>query len=189
MPVVDVVNLKGKKVGPGRAGRRGIWRQGEPEPAARSRAGIWPGCARARTRPKDKSEVRRRPQALEAEGHGPRARRLDSVVALAPWRHGARTAAARLCYRAAEENVARRVALGAVRQAGEREIDGSGWLAARIAQDEGVSRRRLASWMAIRERYCWSTTAKSQSGTCQPQSRRREAGRAGCAAALRSAAA
>ena len=69
---------------------------------------------------------RRGPQAVAAEGHWPRARRLDSFAALAPWRHGPRTEAARLQLRVAEENAARRAALGAVGEARGTEVDRRG---------------------------------------------------------------
>src|SRR5260370_36802099 len=84
---------------------------------------------------------RRGPQALEAEGQGPRARRLDSLAALAPWRHGPRTEAARLQLRAAEEDAAGRAALGALGKTGGAKADGRGRLEARNAQDQGAAGR------------------------------------------------
>src|SRR5213595_4258321 len=65
-------------------------------------------------------------EAVAAEGHGPRARRLDPLAALASWRHGARAGAARLQLRAAEENVARRAALRALRKTGGAKADHCG---------------------------------------------------------------
>ncbi len=47
-----------------------------------------------------------RQEALEAEGHRPRARRFGSLAALAPRRHGARTGAARLQLQAAAQDAA-----------------------------------------------------------------------------------
>src|SRR5205823_1434216 len=94
------------------------------------RAGSTFSFARRKARSK-----RRGPQAVAAEGHGPRARRLDPLAALASWRHGARAGAARLQLRAAEENVARRAALRALRKTGGAKADHCGGLGARFAQD------------------------------------------------------
>ena len=57
-------------------------------------------------------------KALEAEGHGPRARRIDSQFDLAQGRHGARAGAAQLRLRAAAQDGSGRAALGAFGQAG-----------------------------------------------------------------------
>src|SRR6267154_4307925 len=88
---------------------------------------------------KDRSQ-RRGPQALEAEGHRPRARGLDPLASLAPWRHGPWTEAARLQLRTAEENASRRAALGALGKISGAEADCRGCVDARNAQDEGVAR-------------------------------------------------
>src|SRR5260370_21019732 len=83
----------------------------------------------------------RGPQALEADRQGPRACGLDSFAPLASWRHGPRTKAARLQLRAAEEDVAGRVALGALGKIGGAKADGRGRLDARNAQDQGAAGR------------------------------------------------
>src|ERR1700758_5397087 len=106
------------------ARRRGVWREGESAPAARSFALVSARFARGHAQDQGQERSQRRgPQALAAEGHGPRACRLDSLAALAPWRHGAWTEAARLQLRAAEEDVAGRAALGAFGEARGAETD------------------------------------------------------------------
>ena len=54
------------------------------------------------------THLRRRPQAVAAEGHGTRARRIDAIAAMASRRNDLRPAAARLFVQDAEKGVARR---------------------------------------------------------------------------------
>ena len=56
-----------------------------------------------------------RPQAVEAEGHRPRARRQCPQPAVAPWRHGVRASAAQLRLPSAAQGEARRDRRGARR--------------------------------------------------------------------------
>src|SRR6202044_850355 len=83
---------------------------------------------------------RRWPQVVAAKGYRPRARWLDSVAFVAPWRHGSRTEAPRLQLRIAEENVARRAALGLVGKARRTETDRCRCSPARNAQEQGFAR-------------------------------------------------
>src|SRR5216684_2208805 len=87
---------------------------------------------------KERSQ-RRGPQALEAEGHRPRACGLDPIASLAPRRHGPWTEAARLQLCTAEENASGRAALGALGKISGAEADCRGWVDARNAQDEGAA--------------------------------------------------
>ena len=106
--------------------------------------------------------------------------RVGSIrqLALAQGRHGARPGAAQLRLRAAAEDGSGRAALGAFGEAGRREADGGGWLAAGVAQDQAVPRRRSRSSTARRKTILLvELRGEPQSGTRQPQSRRREAGR------------
>ena len=185
MPVVDVINLEGKKVGQLDLADDVFWRQGQPAPAARSCALVSGGSARGNAQDEGQERSQRRgPQALEAEGHGPRARRLHSFAALAPWRHGSWTGAAQLRLRAAEKDVAGRAALGPVREAGRREIDGGGSLGARVAQDQGVPACSCEAGWRNKNDFAGGSGRQSQSRTRQPQPRGRDAGRAGRPAAL-----
>src|SRR5262249_8393282 len=95
----------------------------------------WASPRHAQSERKEQSQ-RCWPQALEAEGHGPRAYRLDPIAFVAPQRHRPRTASARLQLRAAEESAAWGAAFGSFRKTHRRKADCCGWLAARIAQDE-----------------------------------------------------
>ena len=88
MPVVDVVNLEGKKVGAGRAGGRGIWREGESASAARSFALVSArDCARARTRPRTRAK-----SAAQAASSGSRRALAARVSARSVRRCGAMAA-------------------------------------------------------------------------------------------------
>src|SRR6266403_4653594 len=89
----------------GGAGGRDLWREGQSIPAARGFAVVLARTApgHAQGQGKERSE-RRGPQALEAEGHGPRACGLDSLASLASWRHSPWTEATRLQLRTAQEN-------------------------------------------------------------------------------------
>src|SRR5258708_20594308 len=99
----------------------------------------WAAQRDAQGQGKERSQ-RRGPQALEAEGHRPRARGLDPLASLAPWRHGPWTETARLQLRTAEENASRRAALGALGKISGAEADGRGCLDTRSAQDQGSAR-------------------------------------------------
>src|SRR5207245_6523272 len=118
---------------------------------------------------------RRGPQALEAKGYRPSARRVDSFAALASWRNGAWAQAARLQLCAAEEDVAGRVALGAIREARGTEIDRGRCLGAGDPQVESIAfDARQAKWREVR--VAGRLWRKSQPGVGQPQPRAREAG-------------
>ncbi len=114
MPVVDVKNLEGKKVGqsiwPTMCSRRKVNQHLLHETVRHHLAGQRAGTHKT----KDKSEVSGVGQkALEAEGHGPRAHRLDPFAALAPWRHGSWPGAAQ----ATTMRCRRKMILGALRSA------------------------------------------------------------------------
>ena len=77
--------------------------------------------------------LRFRQEAVEAEGHGPRARWLGAFASLAARRHGPRTAAAQLRLRVPAQEAAGRAALGAGFEAGRRQVD-----CRRFAGDQGA---------------------------------------------------
>src|SRR5712691_3792882 len=126
------------------------------------------------------------PQALEAEGHRPRACRLNPVAALAPWRHGPRTEAARLQLCAAEENGAGRAAFRALRETGGAETHGCGCMDSGYAQNQSAagSAGKVEPYEVV---VAGGPRREPQSGTCEPQPRRCHAGRPECPAALRRA--
>ena len=171
MAVVDIKNLEGKNVGQMDLARRRVRREGEPEPAARNGALVSGGAARGNAQDQGpRRSVRLGQKALEAEGHGPRARRLDSQLDLAQGRHGARPGAAQLRLPPAAQNGSGRAALGAFGQAGRRKADRGGRLAARVAQDEAVPRGARTAWTARRRPCCWwrsrrTATWNSPAGT------------------------
>ena len=78
------------------------------------RAGLRRERAKTKTAPRS---CRFGQEAVEAEGYRPRPYGFDPFAALAPWRHGPRTAAPRLCLQAARKDAAGRAALGAVGEA------------------------------------------------------------------------
>ena len=161
MPVVDVKNLEGKKVGQidladdvfAAKVNAHLLHEAVRHHLAGERAGTH--------KTKDKSEVSGSGKKLvEAEGHGPRARRLDPVAVVATRRHGARSSAAQLRLRAAEENDSGRAALGAIRESGGSEIDGGGRLEAGIAQDQSVPRDAGQAGSRDAKRACWWKAAR-----------------------------
>ena len=93
MATIDVVNLDGKKVGSfeladevfGAVNEDLLW-----EAVKHYRAGQHRGTHATKNK---KLVSRRRQEALEAEGNGPRACGLDPFATVAPRRHGPRTAA------------------------------------------------------------------------------------------------
>src|SRR5216683_4003626 len=145
----------------------------------------WAAQRDAQGQRKERSE-RRGPQALEAEGHRPGACGLDPLASLAPWRHGPWTEAARLQLRTAEENASRRAALGFIRKTGGAEADGRGCVDARNAQDEGAA-RCAGQAESHQVSFAGGSRRERQSGTREPQHRRRNAVRAEWFAALRRA--
>ena len=146
MPVVDVVNLDGKKVGQVELADAVFG--AEVNEHLLHEASRWYLSGSAPRHGQDQGQERsqrRRPQALAAEGHGPRARWLDSFASVAPWRHGSRTEAALVRIRVAEEDAARRAALGAVREARGAEADHHRCVVARHAQDQDACASRWTS--------------------------------------------
>src|SRR2546421_472413 len=171
----------------GGAGGRDFWRKSQPAPAARSFALALArsACRHAQSQGKERSQ-RRRPQALEAKGHGPRARRLDPVASLASWRHGSRTKATRLQLRAAEEDASRCAALGAFGKTGRAEADGCGCVEIGYAQDQGAS-GSAGKAEPYEVGVAGSPWREPQPGTGEPQRRRCHAGCAEWCAALQRA--
>src|SRR5260370_5076351 len=171
----------------GGVGGRDFWREGQPAPAARSFAVALARTAQrhAQGQGKERSE-RRGPQTLEAEGHRPRACGLDPLASLASWRHAAWTQAARLQLFVAKENVAGRAALGVVRKTCGAKADGRGCMDSGDAQDQGVA-RGAGQAEAHQVSFAGSSRRERQSGTREPQHRRRNALRAEWFAALRRA--
>ncbi len=113
MAVVDVRNLDGKKVGQVDLGRRRVCGARESARAARDGAALPRFAARGNAQDeREERSQRRGTQAVEAEGHRPRAYWLDSFAALAPRRHGSRTGAAQVWLR-----LPRKMFLGALRSA------------------------------------------------------------------------
>ena len=118
MPVVDVVNLEGKKVGQLDLAEAVFGVKVNQHLLHEASRWYLRGLRRGTHKTKDKSEVSGAGQALETERHWTRAGGLHSFAALAPWRHRARAAPQGLQLRVAEKNDSRRVAFRAVRQAG-----------------------------------------------------------------------
>jgi len=86
MPVVDVVNLDGKKVGQLELADAVFGAKVNPHLLHEASRWYLRGLRAGTHKTKDKSEVQRRgPQALETKGYRPSARRVDSFAALAPW--------------------------------------------------------------------------------------------------------
>ena len=161
MPVVDVVNLDGKKVGEVELADAVFGAKVNPH--LLHEASRWylerAPPRHAQGQGKERS-VRCRPQALEAEGHRPRACRFNPVAFVAPWRNGARTAPAQLQLCVAEKDAARRIALGAFGEAGGLEIDRGRWLATGIAQDP-VAGFDAGKVELHASRLCWCRTART----------------------------
>ena len=92
MATIDVLNLGGEKVGIVRPGRRSF-RRSQRRPALGSGEALPRRAACRNPRHQDpRSGERRGQEALEAEGHGPRACRVDPFATVAARRHGPRTA-------------------------------------------------------------------------------------------------
>ena len=146
MPVVDVVNLDGKKVGQVELADAIFGAKVNQHLLHEASRWYLRGLAprHAQDQGKERSQ-RRRPQALAAEGHGPRACRLDPFASVAPWRHGPRTKPRDYSYA-----LPKKMLLGALRSAlsaklAEQKLTVVDALAARNAQDQGVALRRSAS--------------------------------------------
>ena len=88
--------------------------------------------------------LRRQPEAVEAEGHRPRAAGLHPRAALAGWRHGLRTAAARLPHRDPAQGEAAGAALGAQR-AGARGRAARDRAVRVPAPEDGAARRTCST--------------------------------------------
>ena len=96
MATIDIHNLSGEKVGTldladeifGAVNEDLLWEAVKHYRAAAARGHACHQEPLAR--------LRIGQEAVEAEGHGPGAYRLDPVAAVAAWRHGARAAAAHL---------------------------------------------------------------------------------------------
>ena len=113
MANINVVNLGGKKVGEfeladevfaGEINDALLW-----ESVKHYRAALRQGTAATKNR---KLGLRRRQEALEAEGNRPRSRRLDPHPALAWWWYGSRTEAPQLRVRLPAEEADGRTPLG-----------------------------------------------------------------------------
>jgi large subunit ribosomal protein L4 len=112
MASIKVVNLGGKEVGTfeldeifaGEVNEALLW-----ESVKHYRASLRQGTAATKNR---KSGFGRRQEALEAEGHGPRSRGLDSYSSLAWRRYGPRTSAAQLRIPVSAQEADGRVAFG-----------------------------------------------------------------------------
>jgi len=139
MPVVDVVNLDGKKSRSGGAGGRDFWRQGQPALAARSlalvsaRAGV-----RATHKTKDKSEVSGAGRKLwKQKGTGPRGASVRSVRlsgAMAARFHGPKPRD--YSYALPKKMLLGALRLGALGEARGAEADGCGCVDTRDTQDQ-----------------------------------------------------
>src|ERR1700677_3394099 len=135
MPVVDVMNLEGKKVGQleladdvfGVKVNQNLLHEAVRHHLAGERAGTH--------KTKDKSEVSGSGKKLwKQKGTG--GARVGSIRS--PRWHGPPTGAAQLRLRAAKENDSGRAAFGAVGEICGAEADGGGWLGTRFAQDQAV---------------------------------------------------
>ncbi len=162
MPVVDVKNLEGKKVGQ--------IDLADDVFAAKVNAHLLHEAVRhhlagrARRNAQDEGQERSfrlGQETVEAEGHGTRARRFDPVAFVAARRHSARPGATQLRLCVAEENDSGRAALGAVRKSGGAEIDGSGRLESGIAQDQSVPRDAGQIARSRPKRACWWKAART----------------------------
>ena len=125
MPTVDVVDLNNQKVGEVELADEVFG--AEVNEALLYEAVRHYQAGRARRHAQDQGAQRSgrfRQEAVEAEGHGPGARRLGPVADLASRRHGARPGAARLQLQAAAQDAVGRAALGAVGQGAGRRIEG-----------------------------------------------------------------
>ena len=142
MAKVDVLNLSGKKVGsmelsdavfaPEQVNEALLWEAVKHYPRFAA-----PGHARHQE-PQAGSRIGQ--EAVEAEGHGQGARGLGSIAAVAPWRHGARTAAAQLRVSLSAQEAAGRTALGAGGETGRRQADRGGFARDQGRQDQALSR-------------------------------------------------
>jgi len=131
MPVVDVVNLDGKKVGQVELADAVFGAKVNPHLLHEASRWYLRGLRAGTHKTKDKSEVSGagrklwKQRVLAARASARFVRRSGA------WRHGARTEAAGLQLCAAEEDVAGRAALGAIRETGGTEIDRGRCLGAR----------------------------------------------------------
>ena len=190
MAVVDIKNLEGKNVGqidlPDAVFRAKV------NPNLLHETVRWYQAAqRAGThKTKGRGEVSGSGKKLWKQKGTGRARvGLDSQLDLAQGRHGARAGAAQLRLPAAAQDGFGRAALGALGQAGRREADRGGRLATGVAQDQAVSRGAWTPGRRDENDASGGDRGEPQSGTGQPESRGREAGRSARLAAVRFAAA
>ena len=125
MPTVDVVDLNNQKVSEVELADDVFGRRSTKSLLYEAVRQFQAGNARRHARDQGAPRSRRFGQeAVEAEGHGPRAYRFGAVADLAPWRHGPRAAAARLQLQAAQEDAGGRAALGAFGQGAGRRVEG-----------------------------------------------------------------
>ena len=192
MAVVDIKNLEGKNVGQIELPDDVFGAKVNPH-LLHETVRWYQAAQRAGThKTKGRGEVSR----LGHESSGSRRARAARASARSAARSGARAArsTARVP-RSYAYRLPRKMVLGALRsalsaKAGGREADGGGCLAARVAQDQAVSpgaRRKLDG--ETRTMLLVEIAANRNLELRQPQSRRREAGGAARAAALRPAAA
>jgi len=169
MPVVDVVNLDGKKVGQVELADAVFGAKVESHCCTKLRAGICAVCARARTDQGQKRSQRRGPQALAAEGHG-RARRFDSFAALAPMAARFMDGPRDYSY-ALRRDAPRRAALALSANAADKQLTGCGCVVVDTPSESvGVGARQLTgksriargftgmqsgNWLAAFDRVSW----------------------------------
>ena len=137
MPTVDIVDLNNQKVGELELADEVF---GAPvneallyEAVRQYQAGLRSGTHKTKVRSRSS---RLRQEALEAEGHRPRALGIDSLPAVASRRHGARPGTARLQLQAAAQDGPGRPAFGAFRQGSRRRTEGDPGLQFHRSQDQ-----------------------------------------------------
>ena len=161
MAKINVVNLGGKEGRRVRTARRSVLGRDQ----RRAAVGVGEALPRRaapghRVHQDARPGFRRRPQAVEAEGHGPRAHCVDPQPALALRRHGPRTEAAQLRVRVPAEEADGRAALGDCGEDCRRQVDGGRVVRRRRGRRPSSSAPRWTSWRRARPR-CWSRPAAS----------------------------
>ena len=156
MAVVDIKNLEGKNVGQMDLPDAVFGARVNPD-LLHETVRWYQAAQRAGThKTKGRGEVSGSgAKALEAEGHWPGARGIDSQFDLAQGRHGARAAAPQLCIPPAAQDDSGRAAFGAFGKACGAEAGRGGRLATGFAQDQAVPRRCSIVWMGTPRRCLW----------------------------------
>ena len=146
MATIDIHNLSGEKVGTleladevfGAVNEDLLW-----EAVKHYRAGATGRHARHQ---EQEAGLRLGQEALEAEGHGPRAHRFDPVATVAAWRHGARTATALLRLRVSRARSCWARCVRRWREVGRRQADGGEAFEVKEPKTKSSARR----WTALK---------------------------------------